>query len=136
VFHLQFDSDCLSPTYRQSVSRLIQVPLAVLEDFQRGILLAALLSVPRLCGEARVCFQVRQLMPDDPSRHQLFVQVVYVVAEAPTSAVAGWVRDTSIRRGFRHACAECWQSSPDAALGLAYDVSCLPRAHLDTEGGQ
>ena len=136
MFQLQVDDDCLSPPFRQSVSRLIQVPSPVLEDFQQGLLLAALLAVPTGCAECRVSFQLRQLVPEDPSRYQLFAQVLYLVAEAPTSAMAGYFRDTRIRRGFRHACAECWQSSPDAALSLAYDVSCLPRAYPDTSGGE
>ncbi len=134
MFQLQVDDDCLSPPYRQSVSRLISVPSSILVEFQRGLILAALLAVPTGCDECRVSFQLRQLVPEDPSRHQLFAQVVYLVAEAPSSAMVGWFRDTRIRRGFRHACTECWQSSPDAALSLAYDVSCLPRTHPDTGG--
>ena len=134
MFHLQVDDDCLSPPYRQSVSRLINVPLPLLEDFQRGLLLASLLAVLPESDECRVSFELRRLESEDPSRHQLFAQVVYLAAADPTSAMAGYFRTMRIRRGFHNACAACWRSTPDTAPSLAYEVSWLTRTHPDTGG--
>ena len=133
MFHLQVDDDCLSPPYRQSVSRLISVPLPLLEDFQRGLLLASLLAVLPESDECRVSFELRRLESEDLSRHQLFAQVVYLAA-APTSAMAGYFRTMRIRRGFQNACVACWQSTPDTAPSLAYEVSWLTRTHPDRRG--
>ncbi len=134
MFHLQVDDDCLSLTYRQVVSRLIEVPSPVLEDFQQGLLLAALLAVPPECAECGVSFQVRQLEPEGPSRYQLCAQVLYLAAAPPASAMAGYFRTMRIRRGFDNACAACWQPTPDAPPSLAYEVSCRTMTHPHERG--
>jgi hypothetical protein len=134
VFHLQVDDDCLSPAYRQTVSQLVRVPTPLLEDFQRGLLLAAVVADLPECSACRVSFHLRQLVPGDPSRHQLSAQVVYLSGVAPTSGLAGYCRTMRIRRGFEHACAACWQPPPDAPLGFTYEVSCHTKTHPHERG--
>jgi hypothetical protein len=134
VFHLQVDDACLSPAYRQAVSRLTQVPSHTLADFQQGLLLAAVLAVPPESAECRISFELRQLVSEDPSRHQLLAQVVYLAAAPPASAMAGYFRTMRIRRGFDNACAACWQPTPDAPPSLAFEVSCRTKTHPHERG--